>query len=35
VRVLGEESSPTEAEFSLRDTRAMREFLEELARLRG
>ena len=35
VRVLGEESSPTEAEFSLRDTRAMREFLEELARVRG
>ena len=35
VRVLGEESSPTEAEFSLRDTRAMGEFLEELARARG
>lgn len=35
VRVLGEESVPTDAEFSLRDTRAMREFLEELARVRG
>lgn len=35
VRILGEESSPTEAEFSLRDTQAMRLFLEELARLRG
>lgn len=35
VRILGDESSPTEAEFSLRDTQAMRQFLEELARLRG
>jgi trehalose-phosphatase len=34
VRILGEESSPTEAEFSLGDTRAMRAFLEELARMR-
>ena len=35
IRILGEESSPTEAEFLLRDTQAMREFLEELARMRG
>lgn len=35
IRILGEESSPTEAEFVLRDTHAMREFLEELARMRG
>jgi len=35
VRILGEESSPTDAEFTLRDTHAMRQFLEELARLRG
>jgi trehalose 6-phosphate phosphatase len=35
IRVLGEDSSPTEAEFSLRDTHAMRRFLEELARVRG
>jgi trehalose 6-phosphate phosphatase len=35
VRILGEESSSTEAEFSLRDTHAMRQFLEELVRLRG
>ena len=35
VRILGEGSSPTEAEFSLRDTQAMRQFLEEIARLRG
>ncbi len=35
VRILGEESSPTEAEFSLRDPHAMRQFLEELVRLRG
>lgn len=34
VRILGEESSPTAAEFSLRDTHAMRKFLEELARMR-
>jgi trehalose-phosphatase len=35
VRILGDERAPTEAEFSLRDTRAMREFLEELARSRS
>lgn len=35
VRILGEESSATEAEFSLPNTRAMRVFLEELARLTG
>jgi trehalose 6-phosphate phosphatase len=35
VRIRGEESSPTTAEFSLRDTQAMREFLEELSRVRG
>lgn len=35
VRILGEESAPTEAEFSLRDTHAMRQFLEELALLRS
>jgi trehalose-phosphatase len=35
VRILGEESSPTDAEFFLHDTHAMREFLEELARMRG
>ena len=34
VRILGEETSPTDAEFSLRDTHAMREFLDELARVR-
>ena len=34
VRILGDESSATEAEFSLRDTHAMREFLEELADMR-
>jgi trehalose 6-phosphate phosphatase len=34
VRILGEERSPTGAEFTVRDTRAMREFLEELARIR-
>ena len=35
VRILGEERSPTEAEFSLGDTHAMRQFLEELARVRS
>jgi len=35
IRILGEESSPTEAEFLLGDTHAMRTFLEELARMRG
>jgi trehalose-phosphatase len=35
IRILGEESSPTDAEFFVRDTHEMREFLEELARLRG
>jgi trehalose-phosphatase len=35
VRILGDERAPTEAEFSLRDTRAMREFLEELASSRS
>ena len=34
VRILGEESSPTAAEFSLPDTHAMRRFLEELTRAR-
>lgn len=35
VRILGDESSPTDAEFFLSDTRSMRGFLEELARMRG
>jgi trehalose-phosphatase len=35
VRILGEESTATEAEFSLGDTHAMRAFLEELAEMRG
>lgn len=35
IRILGEETSPTVAEFFVRDTHAMREFLEELARLRA
>lgn len=35
VQVLGEESSPTTAEFSLHDTDAMRQFLEELAGVRA
>jgi len=35
VRILGEESAATDAEFVLRDTHAMREFLEELARVRA
>jgi trehalose 6-phosphate phosphatase len=35
IRVLGEENPPTEAEFSLNGTEAMRQFLEELARARG
>lgn len=35
VRILGEESSATEAEFVLGDIHAMRMFLEELAELRG
>ena len=34
VRILGEESSSTEAEFSVHDTHAMRQFLEELAAMR-
>lgn len=34
IRVLGEENPPTEAEFSLHGTEAMRRFLEELARAR-
>ena len=35
IRVVGEENPPTEAEFSLHGTEAMRQFLEELARSRG
>jgi trehalose-phosphatase len=35
IRVLSEENPPTEAEFSLDGTEAMRRFLEELARARG
>jgi trehalose 6-phosphate phosphatase len=35
IRVVGEENPPTEAEFSLHGTEAMRQFLEELARARG
>ena len=35
IRVLGEENPPTEAEFSLHGTEAMRQFLEELALARG
>lgn len=35
IRVLGEENPPTEAEFSLHGTEAMRQFLEELARSRA
>jgi trehalose 6-phosphate phosphatase len=35
IRVLGEENPPTDAEFSLHGTEAMRQFLEELARGRA
>jgi trehalose 6-phosphate phosphatase len=35
VRILGDENPATAAEFSLRDTDAMRQFLEELARARA
>lgn len=35
IRVLGEENPPTDAEFSLHGTEAMRGFLEELARARA
>jgi trehalose-phosphatase len=35
VRILGEESAVTDAEFFLRDTHEMRAFLEELARARA
>jgi trehalose-phosphatase len=34
IRVIGEENPPTEAEFSVHGTEAMRQFLEELARSR-
>jgi trehalose 6-phosphate phosphatase len=35
IRVIGEENPPTDAEFSLHGTEAMRQFLEELSRSRG